>query len=105
MKDCFLAVLSSHGEEGCVFGADGIPVQLSRIFTCFKNPTMDRKAKLFLIQVSSRRGGTCRGVEGGVLTARSACRPVEEAIWTTAWRWTRLETRRTAASRSTCPSL
>uniref|UniRef100_A0A3B4G4C1 Caspase family p10 domain-containing protein n=1 Tax=Pundamilia nyererei TaxID=303518 RepID=A0A3B4G4C1_9CICH len=32
VKDCFLAVLSSHGEEDCVFGADGKPVRLSRIF-------------------------------------------------------------------------
>uniref|UniRef100_A0A3Q4GNQ8 Caspase 3, apoptosis-related cysteine peptidase-like n=1 Tax=Neolamprologus brichardi TaxID=32507 RepID=A0A3Q4GNQ8_NEOBR len=31
-RDCFLAVLSSHGEEDCVFGADGKPVRLSRIF-------------------------------------------------------------------------
>uniref|UniRef100_A0A3P9LAB3 Caspase-3-like n=1 Tax=Oryzias latipes TaxID=8090 RepID=A0A3P9LAB3_ORYLA len=55
VKDCFLAVLSSHGEEGCVFGADGKAVRLSHIFACFKNPTMDRKAKLFLIQAC--RGG------------------------------------------------
>uniref|UniRef100_A0A3Q1FUZ1 Caspase 3, apoptosis-related cysteine peptidase-like n=1 Tax=Acanthochromis polyacanthus TaxID=80966 RepID=A0A3Q1FUZ1_9TELE len=54
VKDCFLAVLSSHGEEGCVFGADGQPVHLSRIFTYFNNDYMERKAKLFLIQA-------CRG--------------------------------------------
>uniref|UniRef100_A0A3P8U8S1 Caspase-3-like n=1 Tax=Amphiprion percula TaxID=161767 RepID=A0A3P8U8S1_AMPPE len=54
VKDCFLAVLSSHGEEGCVFGADGQPVHLSRIFTYFDNDYMERKAKLFLIQA-------CRG--------------------------------------------
>ncbi|GLD56839.1 caspase-3-like protein [Lates japonicus] len=54
VKDCFLAVLSSHGEEGCVFGADGKPVQLSRIFTYFDNQCMENKAKLFLIQA-------CRG--------------------------------------------
>lgn len=54
VKDCFLAVLSSHGEEGCVFGADGKPVQLSRIFAYFDNECMEKKTKLFLIQA-------CRG--------------------------------------------
>lgn len=49
--DCFLAVLSSHGEEGCVFGADGKAVLLSRIFAFFDNKYMESKAKLFLIQV------------------------------------------------------
>lgn len=54
MGDCFLAVLSSHGEEGCVFGADGKPVRLSRIFTYFDNEHMETKAKVFLIQVGSK---------------------------------------------------
>ncbi|KAF3701652.1 Caspase-7 [Channa argus] len=54
VKDCFLAVLSSHGEEGCVFGADGKPVYLSHIFRYFDNEYMDTKAKLFLVQA-------CRG--------------------------------------------
>ncbi|XP_030292357.1 caspase-7-like [Sparus aurata] len=54
VKDCFLAVLSSHGEEGCVFGADGKPVQLSRIFSYFDNESMEKKAKVFLVQA-------CRG--------------------------------------------
>lgn len=51
VKDCFLAVLSSHGEEGCVFGADGKRVRLSRIFRYFDNDYMEKKTKLFLIQV------------------------------------------------------
>lgn len=54
VKDCFLAVLSSHGEEGCVFGADGRPVLLSRIFSYFDNKNMETKVKLFFIQA-------CRG--------------------------------------------
>ncbi|KAI3362503.1 hypothetical protein L3Q82_012788 [Scortum barcoo] len=54
VKDCFLAVLSSHGEEGCVFGADGKPVRLAQIFRCFDNEQMEKKAKVFLIQA-------CRG--------------------------------------------
>ncbi|CAN9504596.1 unnamed protein product [Ophioblennius macclurei] len=54
VKDCFLAVLSSHGEEGCVFGADGNAVQLSRIFSSFDNKNMEEKTKVFLVQA-------CRG--------------------------------------------
>uniref|UniRef100_A0A672I710 Caspase family p20 domain-containing protein n=1 Tax=Salarias fasciatus TaxID=181472 RepID=A0A672I710_SALFA len=52
VKDLFLTVLSSHGDGGCVFGADGEPVQLSQILTFFDNKTMEDKTKLFLIQVS-----------------------------------------------------
>ncbi|XP_054468907.1 caspase-7 [Anoplopoma fimbria] len=62
VKDCFLAVLSSHGDEGCVFGADGKPVQLSRIFTYFDNEYMEKKAKVFLIQ-ACRGAGLDDGVE------------------------------------------
>lgn len=54
VKDCFMAVLSSHGAEGCVFGADGNPVELSRIFRYFDNKHMENKVKLFFIQA-------CRG--------------------------------------------
>uniref|UniRef100_A0A3Q3WZ40 Caspase-3-like n=1 Tax=Mola mola TaxID=94237 RepID=A0A3Q3WZ40_MOLML len=54
VDSCFLAVLSSHGDEGCVFGADGKPVRLSRIFMYFDNEYMEAKTKLFLIQA-------CRG--------------------------------------------
>ena len=54
VKDCFLAVLSSHGEEGCVFGADGKPVRLSHIYRCFDNECMEKKAKVFLIQVGNK---------------------------------------------------
>ncbi|CAG05414.1 unnamed protein product [Tetraodon nigroviridis] len=54
VEDCFLAVLSSHGEEGCVYGWDGEPVQLSHIFAYFDNKCMEKKTKVFLIQA-------CRG--------------------------------------------
>ncbi|CAB1430156.1 unnamed protein product [Pleuronectes platessa] len=54
VKDCFLAVLSSHGDEGFVFGADGERVRLSRVFSCFNNELMEKKAKVFLVQA-------CRG--------------------------------------------
>ncbi|XP_051234499.1 caspase-7 [Dicentrarchus labrax] len=62
VKDCFLAVLSSHGEEGCVFGADGNAVLLSRIFRYFDNEVMENKAKLFLVQ-ACRGGNLDEGVE------------------------------------------
>lgn len=51
VKNCFLAVLSSHGDQGCIFGADGKAVKLSRIFSYFDNECMKKKAKVFLIQV------------------------------------------------------
>ncbi|XP_071372726.1 caspase-7 [Centroberyx affinis] len=62
VKDCFLAVLSSHGEEGCVFGADGRPVRLSHIFSYFDNTLMEEKTKLFFIQ-ACRGGDLDDGVE------------------------------------------
>ncbi|KAJ0057618.1 hypothetical protein NL108_009414, partial [Boleophthalmus pectinirostris] len=62
VKDCFLAVLSSHGEEGCVFGADGKPVRLSHIFRFFANKCMENTAKLFFIQ-ACRGNGLDDGVE------------------------------------------
>ncbi|XP_074484393.1 caspase-3-like [Sebastes fasciatus] len=62
VKDCFLSVLSSHGDEGCVFGADGKPVQLSRVFSYFDNDYMETKAKVFLIQ-ACRGPGLDDGVE------------------------------------------
>ncbi|XP_008301666.1 caspase-3-like [Stegastes partitus] len=73
VKDCFLAVLSSHGEEGCVFGADGEPVQLSRIFSYFGNKCMENKAKMFLIQA-------CRGhaLDNGV-EVDSVCDTVDSS--------------------------
>ncbi|KAM9801260.1 caspase-7-like [Neosynchiropus ocellatus] len=54
VHQCFLAVLSSHGEDGCVFGSDGRPVWLSRIFQMFDNKEMESKTKMFLVQA-------CRG--------------------------------------------
>lgn len=62
VKDCFLAVLSSHGEEGHVFGADGRPVRLSRLFGCLDNACMEGKTKLFFIQ-ACRGDGLDDGVE------------------------------------------
>ncbi|XP_068609412.1 caspase-7 [Brachionichthys hirsutus] len=62
VSDCFLAVLSSHGEEGHVFGADGEPILLSRIFAYFDNECMEKKAKVFLIQ-ACRGEGLDDGVE------------------------------------------
>ncbi|XP_033502307.1 caspase-3-like [Epinephelus lanceolatus] len=72
VKDCFLAVLSSHGDEGCVFGADGKPVQLSRVFTYFDNEYMDKKTKVFLIQ-ACRGSGLDDGVEVDSAADITAC--------------------------------
>uniref|UniRef100_A0A673KPN4 Caspase family p20 domain-containing protein n=1 Tax=Sinocyclocheilus rhinocerous TaxID=307959 RepID=A0A673KPN4_9TELE len=55
-KDCFVGVISSHGEEGVVFGADGRAVKLAEIYSYFGGPSMADKSKLFLIQA-------CRGHE------------------------------------------
>uniref|UniRef100_A0AAQ4PXE4 Caspase-3-like n=2 Tax=Gasterosteus aculeatus aculeatus TaxID=481459 RepID=A0AAQ4PXE4_GASAC len=62
VKNCFLAVLSSHGDQGCIFGADGKAVKLSRIFSYFDNECMKKKAKVFLIQ-ACRGTGLDDGVE------------------------------------------
>ncbi|XP_056099513.1 caspase-7-like [Rhinichthys klamathensis goyatoka] len=61
VKDCFMGIISSHGEEGVVFGADGHAVKLSEIYSYFRGPSMTDKSKLFLIQA-------CRGhgLDGGV---------------------------------------
>ncbi|XP_076139428.1 caspase-7-like [Alosa pseudoharengus] len=56
VDNCFIGIISTHGEEGVVFGADGNRVTLSRIFGFFDNPTMVDKTKLFLVQA-------CRGHE------------------------------------------
>ncbi|XP_051973886.1 caspase-3-like [Xyrauchen texanus] len=66
VKDCFVGVISSHGEEGVVFGADGCPVKLAKIYNFFGGPSMVAKNKLFLIQA-------CRGneLDGGVETDSS----------------------------------
>ncbi|XP_061886856.1 caspase-7-like [Entelurus aequoreus] len=63
VAECFLAVLSSHGEDGYVFGADGKPVSLSRLFAFFDNADMEQKVKVFLVQAC--RGGA---LDDGVVT-------------------------------------
>nr|XP_055063714.1 caspase-3 [Misgurnus anguillicaudatus] len=61
VKECFVGVISSHGEDGVVFGADGNPAKLATIYSYFGGPSMVGKNKLFLIQA-------CRGhaLDGGV---------------------------------------
>ncbi|KTF84577.1 hypothetical protein cypCar_00049256 [Cyprinus carpio] len=61
VKDCFVGIISSHGEEGVVFGADGCAVKLAEVYSYFGGPSMADKSKLFLIQA-------CRGhgLDGGV---------------------------------------
>ncbi|KAJ8388626.1 hypothetical protein AAFF_G00131910 [Aldrovandia affinis] len=60
--DRFVGVLSSHGKEGVVFGADGAPVRLKQIFSLFGSPAMAGKTKLFFIQ-ACRGGMLDSGVE------------------------------------------
>uniref|UniRef100_A0A8C1UX18 Caspase-3-like n=1 Tax=Cyprinus carpio TaxID=7962 RepID=A0A8C1UX18_CYPCA len=62
VKDCFVGVISSHGEEGVVFGADGGAVKLAEIYSYFRGPSMADKSKLFLIQ-ACRGHGLDEGVE------------------------------------------
>ncbi|XP_016342680.1 caspase-3-like [Sinocyclocheilus anshuiensis] len=62
VKDCFVGVISSHGEEGVVFGADGCAVKLAEIYSYFGDPSMADKSKLFLIQ-ACRGHGLDEGVE------------------------------------------
>ncbi|XP_065113744.1 caspase-3-like [Paramisgurnus dabryanus] len=61
VKECFVGIISSHGEDGVVFGADGNPAKLATIYSYFGCPSMVGKNKLFLIQA-------CRGhaLDGGV---------------------------------------
>uniref|UniRef100_A0A8C1QKN6 Caspase-7-like n=1 Tax=Cyprinus carpio TaxID=7962 RepID=A0A8C1QKN6_CYPCA len=62
VKDCFVGVISSHGEEGVVFGADGGAVKLAEIYSYFRGPSMADKSKLFMIQ-ACRGHGLDEGVE------------------------------------------
>nr|XP_057912388.1 caspase-3-like [Doryrhamphus excisus] len=72
VSECFLAVLSSHGEDGCVFGADGKRVWLSRVFAFFDHVDMEQKVKVFLVQA-------CRGaaLDDGVVTDSGDDEPAE----------------------------
>ncbi|XP_039624473.1 caspase-7-like isoform X2 [Polypterus senegalus] len=61
LGECFLTVISSHGEEGRVYGADCKPVKLADIFSFFDGPATKAIPKLFFVQA-------CRGqnLDGGV---------------------------------------
>lgn len=51
VHSCFVGVISSHGENGVIFGSDGRPVRLGDIYSQFGGPVMAGKNKLFLVQV------------------------------------------------------
>ncbi|XP_067857697.1 caspase-7-like [Heptranchias perlo] len=56
---CFISIISSHGEEGVIYGADSRPVKLRDIYSMFTSqtcPTLAGKPKIFFIQA-------CRGLE------------------------------------------
>ncbi|KFV53444.1 Caspase-3, partial [Tyto alba] len=55
----FVSIISSHGEEGVIFGCDTEPVKLTRIFQILsseKCPALSKIPKIFFIQA-------CRGQE------------------------------------------
>jgi len=57
--DCFVCCIMSHGEEGHVFGSDGLPVLIKDMTSLFKPaycPQLTGKPKVFLIQA-------CQGIE------------------------------------------
>ncbi|XP_007909239.1 caspase-3 [Callorhinchus milii] len=54
---CFISIISSHGEDGVIYGADSQPVPLRHIYSLFtaqNSPSLAGKAKIFFIQA-------CRG--------------------------------------------
>ncbi|NWR61231.1 CASP3 protein, partial [Bucorvus abyssinicus] len=52
----FVSVISSHGDEGLVFGCDAQPLKLSRVFSSGNCPALAQIPKIFFIQA-------CRGRE------------------------------------------
>nr|XP_039263845.1 uncharacterized protein LOC120339721 [Styela clava] len=51
--DCFLLIILSHGDNGCVFGVDGFPVNITKIqdyFFAQNCNTLVDKPKIFIIQ-------------------------------------------------------
>lgn len=51
--DCVACCILSHGQEGCVYGVDGITVNIKKLMEPFigsKCPTLAEKPKLFFIQ-------------------------------------------------------
>ncbi|TSM12580.1 Caspase-3 [Bagarius yarrelli] len=78
VHSCFVGVISSHGEDGIIFGADGRPVKLAHVYSQFGGPVMADKYKLFLVQAC--RGSklddgvetdTVSSEDGGVLECQS----------------------------------
>ncbi|XP_028830225.1 caspase-7 [Denticeps clupeoides] len=74
VKNCFIGIISSHGEEGVVSGTDGKLVRLSQIFRLFGSPTMADVTKLFFVQA-------CRGheLDNGVETDSVSVE--EDGLW------------------------
>ncbi|XP_059832928.1 uncharacterized protein LOC132398015 [Hypanus sabinus] len=56
---CFVSILSSHGADGLIYGADGKPVHLRDIYSMFTEkacPALAGKPKIFFVQA-------CRGMQ------------------------------------------
>uniref|UniRef100_A0A8C8S6L7 Caspase-3-like n=1 Tax=Pelusios castaneus TaxID=367368 RepID=A0A8C8S6L7_9SAUR len=76
--DCFVSILSSHGEEGAIFSSDGELVQLTRIFQLLSPPRcpgLAGKPKIFFIQA-------CQGKEldQGVWMQTDSAGPPEDSF-------------------------
>lgn len=53
--DYFVSIISSHGEQGVIFGCDSEPVKLTRVFQILSSkecPVLTKIPKIFFIQVT-----------------------------------------------------
>ncbi|XP_029460025.1 caspase-3-like isoform X2 [Rhinatrema bivittatum] len=76
--DCFLSILSSHGEEGAIFDFHGQPIKLTQIFHMLspdKCQALAGKPKLFFIQA-------CRGemLDEGIQVETDSTFPQEDSL-------------------------
>ncbi|CAM4684995.1 unnamed protein product [Lepidochelys olivacea] len=76
--DCFVSILSSHGEEGAIYDCRGELVKLTRIFQMLspqRCPVLAGKPKIFFIQA-------CRGnkMDPGVWVETDSARPPADSF-------------------------
>ncbi|XP_064611809.1 caspase-2-like [Liolophura sinensis] len=101
-SNCCIIVLLSHGEEGYIFGTDGLKIPMSGIFAMFDNanaPGLVGKPKIFFVQAcrggALDKGVSCDETDGGTdMTETVAripsqsdmliCYPTQEGYY--AWR-------------------
>ncbi|XP_006031223.1 caspase-3-like [Alligator sinensis] len=76
--DYFVSILSSHGEEGVIYGSEGKPVKLTRIFQTLspqRSSALAGKSKIFFIQAC--RGGA---LDSGVWLETDSAQPEEDSF-------------------------